>query len=537
MTITDAIAVYGRLHPLLLHVPIGVLAGAALLQFVSLLRPQLGLRPAIGLLLWLAALVAVVTATSGWILAREEGYGGDTLELHRWIGIALTAATVVTAVLRARAGRSMLSGAAYGCVFLATLVLLVPAGHLGGTLTHGEGFITAPLFGPTDVAAIAAEPRPARTVFDRTVRPTLEQTCTSCHGAKKRKGGLSLENEDAILAGSRNGDVIVPGDAAASEIVRRMRLPIDDEDHMPPEGKRQPSEPEIAAIEAWIASGASFTDEGNGATNPAATPLAGPNAGAGANGAVASTIPARPASDELLDALRAALVHVEPVGPDSPLLWIDFAAPASAGKADDAFVTALLRPLVAYVDELSLGGSSVSDATLELVATMPNLRRLDLRGTAVTDAGIAALRNHRTLAEVSLVRTRVGDASVDALVAMPGLRRAFLWSSAITPRGLQRLRDGRRDLLADAGDAPESTPVEAEPPVKLGAAPKPAEPTAAAPATTVSLKPINTVCPVSGAPIDPKYTILYDGKVIGFCCPNCPKKFWEDPEAYLAKIK
>ncbi len=48
---------------------------------------------------------------------------------------------------------------------------------------------------------------------------------------------------------------------------------------------------------------------------------------------------------------------------------------------------------------------------------------------------------------------------------------------------------------------------------------------------------INTVCPVSGAPIKPEYQVLYKGKVIGFCCPNCPKTFWENPEACLAKIE
>ncbi|MDZ4828772.1 MAG: YHS domain-containing protein, partial [Phycisphaerae bacterium] len=52
-----------------------------------------------------------------------------------------------------------------------------------------------------------------------------------------------------------------------------------------------------------------------------------------------------------------------------------------------------------------------------------------------------------------------------------------------------------------------------------------------------SLKPINAVCPVSGTPVDPRYTIVYEGKVIGFCCPNCPKKFWDDPKAFAEKLK
>ena len=52
-----------------------------------------------------------------------------------------------------------------------------------------------------------------------------------------------------------------------------------------------------------------------------------------------------------------------------------------------------------------------------------------------------------------------------------------------------------------------------------------------------SLAPVNTVCPVSGSPVNPKYRVVYDGKVIGFCCPECPKAFWADPEACLAKLR
>jgi YHS domain-containing protein len=54
--------------------------------------------------------------------------------------------------------------------------------------------------------------------------------------------------------------------------------------------------------------------------------------------------------------------------------------------------------------------------------------------------------------------------------------------------------------------------------------------------TVVSLAPINTVCPVSGKPVVAQYSVVFDGRVIGFCCPNCPKTFWDDPQTFLAKI-
>jgi hypothetical protein len=47
----------------------------------------------------------------------------------------------------------------------------------------------------------------------------------------------------------------------------------------------------------------------------------------------------------------------------------------------------------------------------------------------------------------------------------------------------------------------------------------------------------NTVCPVSGSPVSPKYRVIWGGQVIGFCCPECPKAFWADPDAFLAKVR
>ena len=43
------------------------------------------------------------------------------------------------------------------------------------------------------------------------------------------------------------------------------------------------------------------------------------------------------------------------------------------------------------------------------------------------------------------------------------------------------------------------------------------------------LAPFNKVCPVSGSPVNAKYSVVYDGRVVGFCCPNCPKSFLGRP--------
>jgi len=47
----------------------------------------------------------------------------------------------------------------------------------------------------------------------------------------------------------------------------------------------------------------------------------------------------------------------------------------------------------------------------------------------------------------------------------------------------------------------------------------------------------NTVCPVTGEPVDNKTTYEYKGKIYNFCCPKCIDAFKINPEKYSAKAE
>ena len=235
--------VLGRFHLVLLHLPIGMLAALAALEFATLLkRPAL---PAAILLSILAAAAAVFTASTGFILSYEGGFDRDTLWLHQWLGIGVAAASVITC------GLYIANRTAWRRASLAlTMGLLIPAGHFGGTLTHGDNFLFAPL---TEHAA-PRSPAPAssapldHSVYTLYVAPVFSQFCLNCHGPTRHKGGLELNTPEAILRGAELGPVIEPGHPEKSEIIKRLRLPADDEDHMPPKGKPQPTPEQIKAI-------------------------------------------------------------------------------------------------------------------------------------------------------------------------------------------------------------------------------------------------------------------------------------------------
>ena len=535
MSVSD-FTLFGRLHPLVLHAPIGFLLAALVLEAMAT-RAKLA-RPALGLFLWLAAFAAVFTAASGCVLSHEDGYGGATLERHEQLGIALALVAVLAAILHGARGRLGLWP--YRGALLLACGLLFPAGHLGSELTHGSDWLAGPREAADAPAAEQANPAvlappedstgtEGPDVYAEVIAPMLAARCSACHGPKKHKGGLRLDSYAALLTGGDGGPVLVPGDPGASPMFQRASLPLEHEDHMPPEGKPQPTPEELAALAAWIAAGATESagvarpDE---SLRPAAAPAPEP-----------VLAPAAPleAPAEALAALARALVHHERVDPTRPELWIDVAAVAPT--FGDGEVRALLVPLAPWIAELALARSALTDAALAELARFPRLTRLDLRATGVGAAGLAALAGASTLVELNLAETRVGDSSIEALLGFPDLRTVSLWSSGFTPDGLTRLRAARPELRVEAGDEPPAAALEVE--GELVYTSDRAVP--GAELVPEGLRPINAICPVSGSPVNPAYALVHTNaegtRVLGFCCPKCPQEFWADPARFEAALR
>jgi cytochrome c553 len=88
--------------------------------------------------------------------------------------------------------------------------------------------------------------------FEEKVRPVLAEHCFSCHGPDKQKGGLKLDSKAAMIKGGDIGTSIIPGDPAASLMIKAMGYEGDLK--MPPKGKLNPRQ--IADLSAWVKMGA-----------------------------------------------------------------------------------------------------------------------------------------------------------------------------------------------------------------------------------------------------------------------------------------
>lgn len=512
---------------MVLHLPIGLLTGLIALEIIAFFRRKPIAREVVLLMSWLLALSGIAAAASGFVLSYEGVFGGPTLDRHLQLGIAFAATAFLSAVLLSRGAQG-----AYRGLLLVSAGLMFPAGHLGASMTHGEDFLTAP-FGKSprageDLAAEQAAGEASLVGASGTavagefapVSQFLDKYCVDCHGSERAKGKLRLDSLAALKKGGKSGPGFVAGKPIESELVDRLRRSLDEDGHMPPESRDQPSDTEIQAIEAWIARQAETRGDSPDlatAEEIEAVVAVGPSETKG------PVTP--PASAAALQAIKQHLIHAEPIERGSNLLLVDFGAVAKTLPDESARV--LIGSIREQIASLSLARMPVSDETAAAIGTLPNLRKLDLRGTGLGDSGIAAFQESG-LEELSLVQTRVTDAAVDALSAMESLKRVYVWKTDLTAEGIQRLRAARQDLQVISGGESDAAALETEATLTYSSdAPIPGQ--SAAPA---GLKPINTKCPVTGSPIDPRYSIVHEGRVIGFCCPNCPKEYWADPKKF-----
>jgi Planctomycete cytochrome C len=131
---------------------------------------------------------------------------------------------------------------------------------------------------PTATAALAAGQAPASSGAPGAGvdgARFLATYCVKCHGPQKVKGKLRVDSLSALLAGGAEGPALVPGSPEQSSVVTRSRLPLSNDEHMPPPKEPQPSAAEVAAFAAWVRAGAGGPGAGKLAHPSAAAVVAG----------------------------------------------------------------------------------------------------------------------------------------------------------------------------------------------------------------------------------------------------------------------
>jgi len=137
------VALIGRLHPLLVHFPIGLVLIAAAAEVVAMATGRSDWRTVAVANVRAGALFALGAAIAGWRLASSPGIDAtSSLEWHRWLGTVAAVAVFGAALTSAGAnGRSPLAVWVYRITLFWAAVLVGVAAHLGGLLVWGADFL------------------------------------------------------------------------------------------------------------------------------------------------------------------------------------------------------------------------------------------------------------------------------------------------------------------------------------------------------------------------------------------------------------
>lgn len=267
-----------RLHPLLVHFPIGALIIAFFLESLTLGDRNPELRPGIRWLVYIGAGTALVSALVGLMLAYGKNYSASTLFYHRWGGILTAVLAGVAAVFlyRGQASKRTMDFQIYRWGLVATVLVLTATGHFGASLTHGDDYISStfpwnqeslPSGKFSELVQEVKKHQKMGEIADKHktelnvgVRRIFAQKCFRCHDSEKSEGDLKLTSEKAVMKGGENGPIIEPGKPEESELVRRISLPGSHEEVMPKKGSSLGAS-EIALIRTWVDVGAPWTDQ------------------------------------------------------------------------------------------------------------------------------------------------------------------------------------------------------------------------------------------------------------------------------------
>jgi uncharacterized membrane protein/mono/diheme cytochrome c family protein len=416
-----------RLHPALVHLPIGILLIACALQLLSLREKYASLQGAVSFTVFWGMIAAVFSCITGYLLSQSGEYDETLISQHQWLGIT-TAFVSLLFYLSLKIKRTL----AFPWAMPTGIILLVAlTGHLGGSLTHGSDYLSAAFeSGGTDTIAKAKViPNVQEAIlYADIVQPILQQRCYGCHGASKQKGKLRMDQPDLLIKGGKDGPIIEPGKADASEMIKRILLEKTDEHHMPPKEKPQLSSREIAVLHWWIESGAAFDKKTKDIPQPDKIKafLASYQKSEDKTPVRPPLPPVEAADPKAIQALQSMGVAVIPVAANANYLSLN----AITAKLDDKSVS-LLLPLKKQLLQVDLSGKKITDASLNTLGELMAVETLRLDSTQVTDKGLARLATLTNLRSLHLTGTNVSLTGLQSLSALRNLKNIYLYHSAI----------------------------------------------------------------------------------------------------------
>jgi len=412
----------GHLHPVLLHLPIA---------FIILLLPLSIIfkkgteqeRLLISYFLHYTALFATITALMGLLSAASNEYDPDLLTKHKWLSISTA---VLSHALVYIHQISLHKRAAWISSVTATVMLMFVGSHFGGSLTHGEDYLS---FGEKENKSKEFKPITDSTVvYNDVVQTILINKCIECHNEQKQKGGLDLTSFASFQKGGKTGNAFMP------------------------KGKLQLTSEEIFLFKEWTRKKAdtllTFHQIDQADTLRSIIEKI---VNTKSIEKTAKQYPFSKAADDKIQSLNSPFRRIMPVDIQSPALVVKF-------YLKEKFSIQLLEECSAIakqVIEINLSSMPADDGIFKHLSKFENLEKLNLNGTLISGKELSALKSNKKLESIYLANTSVGKNDLEVIGKLPSVKSVYLWNSKVTDKEAVALNQKYNQIKWNIGYVPD----------------------------------------------------------------------------------
>ena len=424
----DLLATLGQFHPLILHLPIGILLFLYFLEILGRFKKNNDYNKTITLGIGVSALLTVLTSVVGYLLFYSGEYEGSVVIQHLWLGVATSILSIIVWLVRIK----KTSGSLYFSLFSILILGLILTGHKGGVLTHG-----APKIMTSEEHLLESKPLDSLIIFADIIQPIFKSKCNSCHNVSKKKGGLDMTSIEGVRAGGENGSVLFAKNSNESSLFQNLLLPLEDDLHMPPKNKTQLTARETSLIKWWIDSSSSFTEH----VDPSKTP------NEIKDFLEASYLPqfahkkkeTTPASEESIQQLNKIAPLGITVSEDNSRIEIDLSNKKDLSKK----LLNKFKKVKSQIKEINLAHSNVTDEMLSSLSSFSNLEKLQLQGTNIGSKGVLKLKGLKNLKSLNLYQSEVDDEIEKSILSLPSLSSLYLFETNVSQDAIERLKSDR----------------------------------------------------------------------------------------------
>ena len=434
----------GHFHPLVVHLPIGILIFTFILELIQL-KSKTKFNQAILLGTFIGTAFAIVSAIMGWLLSLDGGYDEKLLNNHQYAGWILCFFCILLVIVKMFFSANVYFDKLNKSLWSIIIIVLFLVGHFGGSITHGADYLSLDLSAGNkevkkalsidSISALPPEKQAQVNTYEGLIYPLLDAKCIQCHNSEKKKGNLQLTSIDLILKGGKKGPALTAYNANQSLMIQRMLLDPANDKHMPPKGKPQLNNKEINLIYWWVQHGASINDKlGVALLNDTVKNL------------IASKIvPAFPAlslpqtflvDSNKINSLKQLGLIVNPIA--KGVGYIDLSA-MNAPLLNDLQLQKITI-LDSHLVWLNLANTKITNKSIATLSSCKNILKLNVAYTSLNDDAIGLLNQFTKLSYLNIVGTSITDNGLAKLNLSNNFKSLYCWNTKITQGGVDQFR-------------------------------------------------------------------------------------------------